>query len=309
MIRIGLVDMDTSHVVQFSRRLNHVGIDREQWVDGAKVVLGVPGTSEITPEETVREYVRQCRDECAVRIVETPEELLGEVEGVFIESQSGAAHLGRALPFLKARLPVFIDKPFTHTVGDAVEIARLANEHETPVFSASSLRYAPEVQAFLTENPPENLLGADVLTPGTTHEKNPGLLHYGIHGVEMLYALMGPGCMKVTCLDSPIGQVATGTWKDGRIGVVRAMAQGAAPFMFIAHTKKGAVTQQVESAFIYRELLKKIVGMMETGESPLDLRETIEIIAFIEAARKSSEQGGAPVSLSYTAHGSGETSG
>ena len=35
MIRIGLVDFDTSHVEAFTQRLNHVAIAESEWVDGA----------------------------------------------------------------------------------------------------------------------------------------------------------------------------------------------------------------------------------------------------------------------------------
>ena len=42
MLRLGIVDCDTSHVVQFSMRLNHKEIDQEQWVDGANIVAAVP---------------------------------------------------------------------------------------------------------------------------------------------------------------------------------------------------------------------------------------------------------------------------
>jgi hypothetical protein len=33
--------------------------------------------------------------------------------------------------------------------------------------------------------------------------------------------------------------------------------------------------------------------MFETGENPVDIEETLEIVAFIEAARLSAEKGGA----------------
>jgi virulence factor len=49
MIRLGIVDFDTSHAVEFTKRLNHVDIAEDQWVEGAKVVAGVPGTSKIAP--------------------------------------------------------------------------------------------------------------------------------------------------------------------------------------------------------------------------------------------------------------------
>ncbi len=56
-------------------------------------------------------------------------------------------------------------------------------------------------------------------------------------------------------------------------------------------------TQGVSTTYIYRELLKKIVGMFETKEAPIDLRETLEIVAFIEAAKRSADAGGAPVEI------------
>lgn len=46
----------------------------------------------------------------------------------------------------------------------------------------------------------------------------------------------------------------------------------------------------VPAKYIYRELLKKIVEMFKTGKSPLDIAETIEIVAFIAAANKSGAQ-------------------
>ena len=50
MIRLGIVDFDTSHVVAFTQRLNHIEVNEEQWVEGAKIVIGCPGTSIMSPE-------------------------------------------------------------------------------------------------------------------------------------------------------------------------------------------------------------------------------------------------------------------
>ena len=49
MIRLGIVDFDTSHAVEFTKRLNHVDIAEDQWVEGAKVVAGVPGRRRSRP--------------------------------------------------------------------------------------------------------------------------------------------------------------------------------------------------------------------------------------------------------------------
>ena len=50
MLKLGIVDFDSSHCVEFTRRLNHFVIDKEQWVEGAKIVLGCPGESKLSPE-------------------------------------------------------------------------------------------------------------------------------------------------------------------------------------------------------------------------------------------------------------------
>ena len=47
----------------------------------------------------------------------------------------------------------------------------------------------------------------------------------------------------------------------------------------------------------YRNLLVEIVKFFETGVPPVPPEETLEIIAFMEAAELSKNRGGAPVPL------------
>src|ERR1041385_4112043 len=103
MLKLGLIDFDTSHVVEFTKRLHRVGVPEEQWVDGARMVARCPGESAMTPER-----IGPDKEELVamgVEMVDRPEDLLGRVDGVLIESQEGAAHLGRARPFLEAGVP------------------------------------------------------------------------------------------------------------------------------------------------------------------------------------------------------------
>ena len=81
-----------------------------------------------------------------------------------------------------------------------------AGQGGTFVWSASSLRFALEVQDVQRRR--EELgavVGADAYSPATMHPRNPGLLHYGVHGVEMLYALMGAGCQTVRAGEGAFG--------------------------------------------------------------------------------------------------------
>jgi hypothetical protein len=297
MIKLGILDFDTSHCVEFTRRLNQIGKDPEQFVEGAKVVIGCPGESKLSPER-VEGFTRQMKD-FGVRLVDKPEEMIGKVDGMLIEAVDGTVHYERAKPFLEAGIPCYVDKPYTCSVDDAKKIADLAARKKLPVFSSSSLRYAPEVVDFVADAKRGKLVGCVVYAPASLSpipERNAGLFHYGIHGVEMLYTLMGPGCKRVTCTHDKGVDVVTGQWGDGRAATLRGIRAGAADYGFVGFSEKAVQPVKVGTKFIYRELLKKIVETFKTGKSPLDVAETIEIVAFIEAANRSGAN-----------HGSGET--
>jgi predicted dehydrogenase len=291
MIRLGIVDFDTSHAVEFTKRLNHVEIAEEQWVDGARVVAGFPGASEVEPQR-VEEYTRQLRA-MGVEIVETAGALVGKVDGILIESQGGDPHLAHARLFLGKGLPCYIDKPIACSLKDAREIVGLAERSKTAVFSSSSLRYAEEVVAVAGRRAEVGaVVGAEAYSPAPQHPKNPGLFHYGIHGVETLYALMGPGCRELWSVSTEGADVVTGRWADGRLGTMRGTRRGAHAYGFTAFCEKRAVSAAIGTATIYRELLKRVVEMFRTGRAPLDPKETLELVAFIEAARRSAENHG-----------------
>ncbi len=296
MVRIGLCDGDTSHVVEFTKRYNHIEISEDQWVDGCQVVALCPGTSNICPER-IPGYVETLRG-WGVEIVDRPEDLIGKVDAIHIESNEGAKHRAHAELFLSAGLPCFIDKPFTSSVKDALAIAGLAEKKRVPIFSASSLRFALEIQALRADE--ENVgkvFGADAYTPAALDEFNPGLFHYGIHGVETLYGLMGPGCEQVWCVFTPGAEMVVGKWGDGRLGTVRGTREGGHSYGYTAFCEKAVRPTTIDAGFIYRELLKAISRMFQTGEAPISLAESVEVVAFIEAALKSAHTNGAPVAI------------
>ncbi|MBD3184902.1 gfo/Idh/MocA family oxidoreductase [Candidatus Poribacteria bacterium] len=296
MIKLGIVDFDTSHVVAFTQRLNHVDAAGEQWVEGAEIVIGCPGTSLMSPER-VPGFTEQLKS-YGIKLVDDPDEMIGKIDGVLIESVDGSVHYDRAKPFLEAGIPMFIDKPFTCSMEHAKAIAKLAEKNNVPVFSSSSLRYGLEVQDII-EKADEygKVVGADVYSPGSQHPRNPGLFNYGIHGLETLYALMGTGCTSVWAVSTSDVDVVTGAWQDGRIGALRATRAGAHSYGFTAFCEKKVIASTINAGFIYRELLKRIVEMFQTGESPLDINETLEIVAFIESAMKSAKQDGERIKL------------
>ena len=60
----------------------------------------------------------------------------------------GEDHLQLATPFLKAGIPLYVDKPFASNYKDAKAIADLATSTGTPMFNASILSYVPAATFF-----------------------------------------------------------------------------------------------------------------------------------------------------------------
>ncbi len=294
-IRLGIVDCDTSHVVAFTQRLHHVDIGEDHWVDGAQVVAAVPMPSLVSPERVPR-FVARLR-EYGIPILEKPEQLLGQIDAVLIEANDGSVHLERALPFLEAGIPTWIDKPLACSTADAYALVEAARRGGAALFS-SSLRFDLPTQDVLTRREElGRVTGVDAFAPGSQHPRNPGFFHYGMHAVELVYALLGTGCRRVRCVRTEGADVALGEWADGRVATVRAVRDGAHQIGLVAITEKQAV-QGKSSGYGYRELLKRIVHMCQTGERPLSDDALVEPVAFQEAALLSMARDGAPVALS-----------
>src|SRR5258708_38714428 len=98
MIKLGILDFDTSHCVEFTSRLNHFSKDQEQWVEGAKIVIGCPGESKLSPERIPG--FTEAMKKMDVPLVDKPADMMGKVDGMLIEADDGSVHWDPAKPFL-----------------------------------------------------------------------------------------------------------------------------------------------------------------------------------------------------------------
>jgi len=296
-IRIGIIGTDTSHVPAFTKLLN----DSKEpgYISGARVVAAFKGGSPDVESsyKRVDGYATEIHDKYGVEIVGSIEELCKKVDAVLLESVDGRPHLNQVKPVLAAKKPVFIDKPFAASYADARQIVRLAREGGVPIFSSSSLRYASDVVALKSKPELGGIVGALAFSPSPTEPHHPDLFWYGIHGVETLYTLMGPGCESVTRTNAAGADVVTGKWKDGRIGTFRGIRDGKADYGAVAFGAKANAATTPPMKVDYRNLLVEIVKFFQTGTPPIRSEETMEIIAFMEAADLSKARGGAPVLL------------
>src|SRR5262249_62040966 len=145
---------------------------------GIRVVAAFPGGSPdvASSRDRVQGFTTQLRDQFGVEIVGSVEALLDKVDVVLLESVDGRKHLEQAEPVLKARKPVFIDKPVAGSLADAVRIYQLAERYGTPCFSSSSLRYSPSVRSLRDDPKVCEALGCAAYRPCSRQEHHPDLL-------------------------------------------------------------------------------------------------------------------------------------
>ncbi|MGH9159807.1 MAG: Gfo/Idh/MocA family protein, partial [Vicinamibacteraceae bacterium] len=309
-LQLGVIGLDTSHVIAFTELLNDPS--NPHHIPGARVVRAYKGGSPDVESSATRieKFTTELTGRWHVTLVPSIEELCERVDAVLLSSVDGRKHLSQVRPVIAAQKPVFIDKPFTASLRDAQEIVRLARERRTPVFSSSALRYSEDVVALTRNSSTGTVLGASTFGPAPTEPHHPDLFWYGIHAVEILYTLLGRGCERVTRTHTDGADVVVGQWKDGRLGVMRGIREGEAPYGAIIFGSKGVVGSPslVQSASssesdkddappLYHGLVTKIVEFMRTGQSPVAPEETLEIIAFMDAAERSKSQNGNPVRL------------
>ena len=294
VLRAGIVGTTTSHVQAFTGAINNPEATGD--LADVKVVAGFTGGIEDNPSswdrrEKYSEYLR----EQGCTIYDTIEEMMEHVDVVLLESVDGRPHLEQARPVIAAGKPLFIDKPMAGSLADVIEIFRLAKEAGVPCFSSSSLRFGSEFQAMRNDSPVGDIVGCAAYSPCSLEEHHPDFFWYGVHGMEILYTVMGSGCQTVTRVHTEGTDMAVGVWEGGRIGSFRGIRAGRGGYGATVFGAKGV--QACSKYEGYLPLVNEICKFFKTGVAPVSAEETTEMFAFMEAADESKRQGGAPVSI------------
>ena len=290
-LKLGIIGLDTSHAVAFTKILNDP--DNPHHVKGAKVVAAFKGGSPDIPSsrDRVDRYTKTLVEDFGVKLYPTIEAMCGKVDAVLLESVDGRPHLKQAKPVIEAGLPLFIDKPVAGSLKDAIAIFDLAQKRKVPMFTSSSLRFAKGTLA-VRGGSIGKVTYCETHSPCSLEPHHPDLFWYGIHGVESLFTVLGPGCISVRRGKTEDGKIkVTGKWTGDRTGVYR---EGKG-FGGKAVGSKGE--SEVGKFDGYPPLIREIVTFLKTGDAPVTPEESIAIYAFMEAADESKRRGGEEVSL------------
>ncbi len=297
-LKAGIIGMD-AHALPWTKILNDPQVSGE--LADMVVVAAYPGGSPDIPQSM--ELLKSEAEPIAamgVEIVDSIEALIQKVDVVMILSIDGRTHLEQVRPVFAAGKPVYVDKPIAGSLVDAIKIFQLAKEHNVACFSSSSLRYSKQTASVRDDPRLGELIGCDQYAPCALEPHHPDFFWYGIHGVEPLFTIMGPGCVSVTRVHTPGSDMAVGVWEDGKIGTFRGIRDGLRGYGSTVFGTKAILPSGGFDG--YEPLIVEIIRFFKTGKSPVSAEETLEIFAFMEAADESKRLGGCPVTLDSVMH-------
>jgi len=302
MIRIGLISAATYgymgaprtpgsfHGTAFSTTFN--GCDaakakQYQWTFAA-ASRQLEGARVVRVWDPDSEWARRLADVCSIeRVCESPDECSEGVDAAIVVDDGSGEQAQYGITPLRRGIPTFIDKPLAMNARRAKEVAAIARETGTPLLSASSLRFVPDVVKLRDEA--AQLGQVHLATTVCGNE----LVYYGIHALETAYAVLGPGAVSCRNVGQPGRNIVRVRFQDGRdlVLMVGERDYMRAGYQISLYGTQGWRTVQPDLTDLYLYLMEQFLSLVRTGKEVVSLEETVEVIAVLEAGKRSLAEG------------------
>jgi virulence factor len=236
------------------------------------------------------------------RVVERMEDVATMVDGVIVVDDITMTHQQKARFFLEEGVPTFVDKPLASTYEEAAELVEIAERVGTLLMSSSALRYAREIDEARAEIQAAGQVSLATAICQGQYMGEDAVIHYGIHALELAYAVLGAGVASVQNIGERGAHVVKLVYGDGRILLLLVFPELAQAFRLNVYGNTGAASLVVEDwDSFYARMLQAFVDMIRERSLPIPLAETLEIIRVLTAAKESLADGGAAIAIELSA--------
>ena len=296
MITIGMIGADSTHTESYAKLVNLP----------AAPLFGQARVVKLWGEDAAQAQSKA--EQCQIpQVVSTPAEAISGVDVVMICNRYGDDHPAPARLAIEAGVPTFVDKPFANDFADVLALSQLATQKGVPLMSCSAVRYAVEVLELQPRLPSFGPLNLAVTTgPAVGDFPNPRARHpffYGIHPVELLHTLLGPGAEAVTTNRTSRGDVALVHYADGRQGVINLLQKSPSLYYGAVFGESGWAEINIRNwDDFYVETLAQIIKMAVTKTPPYPIDWAVEVMAIMTALIRSAETSGQRITLSELAN-------
>lgn len=286
MINVNIVGLDSSHTIEFARRLVAPDCPQDQHVEGATVRKVMRFETPFQDANGLDARQKQL-EAWGITVTTDLTETVEGCDAIILCINDPSLHLEYFRKIASLGKPIFVDKPLADSVANAKQIIETARKNNTAFFSCSSLRFVPQ----LLQACDRVVSPSRVSTFGPLGQAAAGssIIWYGVHAVEMMQRALGRGAATVKAIADDVGVTLVVGYNDSRRGVVElcrnswhygGSLRGQEAAAFIADTSR-----------LYSDLLRVIVKFFETLEVPVDPLDALEITAILEAADRSVKSG------------------
>ena len=297
-LRLGLISAATygymdaprlsgsNHGTAFATACNGYSETKRKQFEGTFVAARkrIEGVQVVKIWDPVKICAERLADVCGIdKVCDSADECADGVDAVLIVDDGSGEHWRYARTPLQKGVPTFCDKPLAMTAKQAKEIAELSRKFGTPFMSASSLRFVPDIVALAKEVP---ALGEVHLATVTGSND---LVYYGIHGLEMAYAVLGRGAVSCLNVGQPGRNLVRVRFANGRdlMLIVAERQWMRTAYQINLYGTKGSRSLTPDLTDLYCYLLDGFFEMVRTGKESVPIEEEVEVIAVLEAAKRS----------------------
>lgn len=287
MLKIGIVGSESTHSQTFARLANLPGPDGTLPFD-ARVTM-IWGCD---PDRT-----KQVAEENKIpAIVNNPLDMIGKVDAVMIDPRKGSQHYKYTMPFLKAGVPAWVDKPFTVDYGEALELVRAAKAHGVLLCGGSTCKYSYDVAMlkarFELLHNAKDLVSAAFNFSGDIHSEYDGIYFYGSHSAEMLATMFGTDVRSLKT-DVHCGNlVALAKYSDFTVTMNFSKGQQSYGTLY---SPSGVVMRPIDITFSAYTTFEKFVAMLENKCPPEDPKILLSSVRILNALQESIDADGAEI--------------
>ena len=272
-VRVGIIGAENSHSIGFGRMFN--------------VQKKFPGVEVVAIWGETDEFAKNSAEKGSIpKIVKKQGDLMGMIDALIIDHRHAKYHVESAIPFIKAGIPTFVDKPFSYRTANGRQLLELAEKHKTPITCLSSVGYGPLVDDMATQVKELGDIESVVTTgPSDINSKYGGIFFYGIHTVERLFKLFGSDVEAVRATRNGPRFTFQFKYQSGLIATYIPVRG----WDFYCATKEGMkqIKPRIEDENSTLYMYSAIVKMFQTGVEPRTHESILAPIAALEAMERS----------------------
>lgn len=287
VIKVALIGLDTSHTVEFARLMAAPDCRADQKVDGLTAISCLRFSTPFQGEDGLNQR-QKTLESWGIKVTADFDEAVEGSDALMLLINDPARHLEYFLRCADLGKMVFIDKPLADSIANGREIYELAKARNLKVFCTSSLRFAPQLTAACNVMPKPLFVHA--FGPLSKAPAGNSIVWYGVHTLEMLERAMGRGAKSVFAKRDDAGITVVVEYLGNRRGVVE-LNEGVYVYGGCLRDNTRAVPFIADGIRSYSTLLEQVARFFRTGEAPLDLEDTLEVMAMLDATQRSFKSG------------------